>query len=136
MDTRDKKHSIVNSVEPTTRAMRDNAVRDAVERGDWAKLSELSSQPGGFQSARSVAWYAPFRYFRLHACLPPFQRPFLLHVKIPPEKLDDVSNKEDPNTPASPSSQPHRDERQVSLDTNRAFVHYPVGGLVSLRTLY
>lgn len=29
-----------------------------------------------------------------------------------------------------PTSEPHRDERQVGLDTNRAFVHYPVGELI------
>jgi hypothetical protein len=58
-DSSDEKHSMLDSaLEPPTRATRDRAVRVAVERRDWDVLAELSSQPGGFQEARSVAWYA------------------------------------------------------------------------------
>ncbi|KAF8609646.1 hypothetical protein BDV93DRAFT_150499 [Ceratobasidium sp. AG-I] len=87
----------------TKRAERDQAVRDAVREEDWDSLTKLSSLPGGFQDARSVAW------------------PYLLHA-TPLEAAS--GSKEDNNEPSS--SKPHRDERQVGLDTNRAFVHYPV----------
>jgi hypothetical protein len=62
-----------------------------------------------------------------------------LHVRNPPAKGDELLNKEesitqDNQSPPSPKS--HRDERQVGLDTNRAFVHYPVGRLICLSALY
>lgn len=38
---------------------------------------------------------------------------------------DDASKEGDESTPPPP--QPHPDERQVKLDTDRAFVMYPVG---------
>lgn len=44
----------------TKRAERVRAIRDAVRDKDWDSLTEISSQPGGFQDARSVAWYALF----------------------------------------------------------------------------
>ncbi|KAG8688412.1 hypothetical protein FRC08_011448 [Ceratobasidium sp. 394] len=93
------------------RAARNKAVKDAVEAKDWDTLLHLSSQPGGFQEARAVAW------------------PFLLHATssgsvagVEKEILDeDIEKKLQPANP-----KPHRDERQVVLDTNRAFVHYPI----------
>ncbi|KAG9095783.1 hypothetical protein FS749_009779 [Ceratobasidium sp. UAMH 11750] len=93
------------------RAARNKAVKDAVEAKDWDTLLHLSSQPGGFQEARTVAW------------------PFLLHAASPDsvadvekERVDeDIERKSQPANP-----KPHRDERQVVLDTNRAFVHYPI----------
>ncbi len=39
-----------------------NTVKDAVEAKDWDTLLHLSSQPGGFQEARTVAWYAKLVY--------------------------------------------------------------------------
>ncbi|KAG9086468.1 hypothetical protein FRC06_003071 [Ceratobasidium sp. 370] len=93
------------------RAARNEAVRDAVEAKDWDSLLYLSSQPGGFQEARTVAW------------------PFLLHAtsstaaaNVEKENVDECIEKK--SAPATPK--PHRDERQVGLDTNRAFVHYPI----------
>ncbi|KAG8744871.1 hypothetical protein FRC10_009241 [Ceratobasidium sp. 414] len=93
------------------RAARNKAVKDAVKAKDWDTLLHLSSQPGGFQEARTVAW------------------PFLLHATsstvaadVEKEKLgEDIEEKSMSATP-----KPHRDERQVGLDTNRAFVHYPI----------
>ncbi|CAE6448358.1 unnamed protein product [Rhizoctonia solani] len=109
-DTYDEKHSIN---EPPTRATRNRAVREAVAKGDLYSLRDLSKKPGGFQDARSVAW------------------PFLLHVKTTPEEVNELKKEPDRNkggeSSTSPvSHSPHRDERQVGLDTNRAFVHYPV----------
>ncbi|KAH7345032.1 rab-GTPase-TBC domain-containing protein [Rhizoctonia solani] len=109
-DTYDEKRSIG---EPPTRATRDRAVREAVKKGDLYSLRDMSKQPGGFQDARSVAW------------------PFLLHVKSTPKEVDKlkeepVRNKDGESSSTSASHSPHRDERQVGLDTNRAFVHYPV----------
>ncbi|QRW05430.1 Rab-GTPase-TBC domain protein [Ceratobasidium sp. AG-Ba] len=60
---------------PSKRATRNKAVRDAVEARDWGKLASISSQPGGFQGARTVAW------------------PFLLHA-IPSTAVQDIESKE------------------------------------------
>ncbi|CUA76695.1 hypothetical protein RSOLAG22IIIB_02162 [Rhizoctonia solani] len=110
----DEKHSLEGSVNrPPTRTTRNREVREAVEKGNWYSLRDLSNQPGGFQDARSVAW------------------PFLLHVKSTSEDVREPKEGEEsgqgdrsPSTPVPRS--PHRDERQVGLDTNRAFVHYPI----------
>ena len=34
-------------------------VLDAIERGDWERLRELSLRSGGFGKAREKAWYVP-----------------------------------------------------------------------------
>ncbi|CAE6408172.1 unnamed protein product [Rhizoctonia solani] len=110
-DVYDEKHSANSSnSKPQTRAARDRAVREAVDKKDWYSLRELSNQPGGFQSARSVAW------------------PFLLHVTNASGEPNETKEEADGIHDAQSSSPrgPHRDERQVGLDTNRAFVHYPV----------
>lgn len=52
----DEKPSHSSFPQLTSRASRDQAVRDAVKDKDWDSLTELSSLPGGFQDARSVAW--------------------------------------------------------------------------------
>ncbi|EUC66844.1 Rab-GTPase-TBC domain protein [Rhizoctonia solani AG-3 Rhs1AP] len=107
----DEKHPTEDSIgQPQTRATRNRAICEAAEKGDLYSLRELSRQPGGFQDARSVAW------------------PFLLHVRCTPEEVRELEEEEsgqDGQSSAPPRS-PHRDERQVGLDTNRAFVHYPV----------
>lgn len=89
------------------RAARNKAVKDAVAAGDWNTLEKLSTLPGGLQEARSTAW------------------PFLLHA-TPSAAAPRGEGREDAAKKSPPtSSQPHNDERQVVLDTNRAFVHYP-----------
>ncbi|KAG8752447.1 hypothetical protein FRC12_011952 [Ceratobasidium sp. 428] len=93
------------------RAARNKAVIDAVENKDWDTLAYLSSQPGGFQEARTIAW------------------PFLLHAASTTIGLDEKIDRDDEHTEEKPhleAPKPHRDERQVGLDTNRAFVHYPI----------
>ncbi|CAE7087526.1 unnamed protein product [Rhizoctonia solani] len=107
----DEKHLAED--EPQTRETRNRAVREAVEKGDLYSLRMLSKEPGGFQDARSVAW------------------PFLLHVNNAPNKThepkEETGNSQDDQPSSAPVPRsPHRDERQVGLDTNRAFVHYPV----------
>ncbi|KAG8708830.1 40S ribosomal protein S6 [Ceratobasidium sp. 423] len=106
----DEKHSVEKPIGPSARAARDRAVREAVKNRDWYLLKELSNQPGGFQDARSVAW------------------PFLLHVTSTQAGAFRLNEDAENNQDGQPLSKPisHRDERQVSLDTNRAFVHYPV----------
>ncbi|CEL57684.1 GTPase-activating protein gyp10 OS=Schizosaccharomyces pombe (strain 972 / ATCC 24843) GN=gyp10 PE=4 SV=1 [Rhizoctonia solani AG-1 IB] len=107
----DDKHSTDSSTgRPQTRAARDEAIREAVEKRDWYSLRELSNQPGGFQNARSVAW------------------PFLLHVAGASGEQNEMKEEAEETQDPQPSSTrtPHRDERQVGLDTNRAFVHYPI----------
>ncbi|KAJ1311476.1 hypothetical protein OPQ81_009964 [Rhizoctonia solani] len=106
----DEKLSVSIVSEPLTRAARDRAVREAVEKQDWYSLRELSNKPGGFQNARSVAW------------------PFLLHVSSTIEQVHELKEEaqSDQECQQLPKPVVHRDERQVSLDTNRAFVHYPV----------
>ncbi|ELU41655.1 TBC domain-containing protein [Rhizoctonia solani AG-1 IA] len=111
-DVYDEKRSTNNvTSESQARVARDQAIREAVERKDWYSLRELSNQPGGFQGTRSVAW------------------PFLLHVASASRGSSEKKEKEEKSRDGQSSSTrvPHRDERQVGLDTNRAFVHYPVG---------
>ncbi|GAB1518890.1 GTPase-activating protein gyp8 [Rhizoctonia solani] len=110
-DVYDEKRSMNNvTSEPQTRVARDQAIREAVERKDWYSLREMSNRPGGFQGTRSVAW------------------PFLLHVASASRGSSEKKEKEENSRDGQSSSTrvPHRDERQVGLDTNRAFVHYPV----------
>jgi len=79
--------------------MRGTDVIAAVSANDWDTLRTLSLEDGGFGDARTRAW------------------PHLLHVDT--GHLD---------TPLPPVSQdPHPDERQIGLDTDRSFVLYPVG---------
>ncbi|KAG8698179.1 hypothetical protein FRC09_007390, partial [Ceratobasidium sp. 395] len=85
------------------RAARNKAVRDAVENKDWDTLAHLSSQPGGFQEARTIAW------------------PFLLHATSTAVGLDEKIDRDDEHAEEKPhleAPKPHRDERQVGLDTN------------------
>ncbi|KZT32110.1 hypothetical protein SISSUDRAFT_1067188 [Sistotremastrum suecicum HHB10207 ss-3] len=75
---------------------------EAMGKNDWERLREISLLPGGFGEARAEIW------------------PFLLHVsKQGSEGGDEMS-------PAKEEvDEPHHDERQVSLDTDRSFVIYP-----------
>ncbi|KZT50548.1 hypothetical protein CALCODRAFT_488615, partial [Calocera cornea HHB12733] len=107
-------------------------VLDAVRAGDIRALQELSLSPAGFASghARKVAW------------------PYLLQVDpSEPEREAGPSTRTLTPTSASPSSpssssssgaqlptslpddqdleEPHKDEFQVKLDTDRSFVLYP-----------
>ncbi|KZS95601.1 hypothetical protein SISNIDRAFT_548455 [Sistotremastrum niveocremeum HHB9708] len=75
---------------------------EAMGKNDWERLREISLLPGGFGEARAEIW------------------PFLLQVsKQGSEGGDEMS-------PAKEEvDEPHHDERQVSLDTDRSFVIYP-----------
>ncbi|KAI0298637.1 rab-GTPase-TBC domain-containing protein [Multifurca ochricompacta] len=68
---------------------------------DWDALRLQSLAPGGFRSARTLLW------------------PSLLHVDVNPTQPS--LSTEDQTEP-----DPHRDERQIRLDTDRSFVLYPV----------
>ncbi|KAF8269510.1 hypothetical protein EI94DRAFT_1725205 [Lactarius quietus] len=65
---------------------------------DWEALRSQSLAPGGFGSTRAYIW------------------PKLLHVHI--NTLEIPEGQDEP--------EPHRDERQIRLDTDRSFVLYPV----------
>ncbi|KAG8753086.1 hypothetical protein FRC14_006440 [Serendipita sp. 396] len=79
----------------------EDEVRSAISLGNWARLRELSLLPGGFGEARVDAWM------------------FLLNV---PTKIVQPEHSDEANTEV----EPHKDERQVGLDTDRSFVLYPV----------
>ncbi|KAH8979834.1 rab-GTPase-TBC domain-containing protein [Lactarius akahatsu] len=68
---------------------------------DWDILRLQSLAPGGFGIARAYIW------------------PKLLHVHMNPLQIKEI-----PETQNEP--EPHRDERQIRLDTDRSFVLYPV----------
>ncbi|KAH9074330.1 rab-GTPase-TBC domain-containing protein [Lactarius deliciosus] len=68
---------------------------------DWDTLRLQSLAPGGFGTARAYIW------------------PKLLHVHMNPVQIKEIP--ESQNEP-----EPHRDERQIRLDTDRSFVLYPV----------
>ncbi|KAH9057204.1 rab-GTPase-TBC domain-containing protein [Lactarius vividus] len=68
---------------------------------DWDTLRLQSLAPGGFGTARAYIW------------------PKLLHVH-----MNALQIKEIPESQNEP--EPHRDERQIRLDTDRSFVLYPV----------
>ncbi|KAH9003558.1 rab-GTPase-TBC domain-containing protein [Lactarius hatsudake] len=68
---------------------------------DWDTLRLQSLAPGGFGTARAYIW------------------PKLLHVHMSAPQIKEIP--ESQNEP-----EPHRDERQIRLDTDRSFVLYPV----------
>ncbi|KAI0266112.1 rab-GTPase-TBC domain-containing protein [Gloeopeniophorella convolvens] len=68
---------------------------------DWDTLRQQSVAPGGFGSSRAYIW------------------PRLLHTGV-----DSIQSKESPGS--LDDSDPHPDERQIRLDTDRSFVLYPV----------
>lgn len=87
---------------------------------DWDALRLQSLAPGGFGSARAYIWHAsvstpPFPHF-----LELYSRPRLLHVH--PDLDVNLSPQNSHN-----EHDPHQDERQIRLDTDRSFVLYPVG---------
>ncbi|KAI0000160.1 rab-GTPase-TBC domain-containing protein [Russula compacta] len=68
---------------------------------DWDALRLQSLAPGGFGGARAYIWHAS---------------PRLLHLDVnPSQPLDNLKELD-----------PHPDERQIRLDTDRSFVLYPV----------
>ena len=88
---------------------------------DWEALRLQSLAPGGFGPARAYIWYV----YISPSDLPPssflnlLSRPRLLHVHMSTLEIPEGQNE--------PDSEPHRDERQIRLDTDRSFVLYPVG---------
>jgi hypothetical protein len=65
-------------------------------------------------------------------------RPQLLGVSpahIHTAELPSTENKVDENDREELIPQPHRDERQIRLDTDRSFVLYPVGELLPFSML-
>ncbi|KAL5498969.1 GYP8 [Sanghuangporus vaninii] len=113
-----------------------NDILSAVRRRDWFCLRSLSVRPGGFGEERIYVW------------------PFLLHVEQddnPVKEEDETDSVSSPmrrrrgrmspsrasndklnvdgagkNSPCSTVAEPHPDERQIKLDTDRSFVLYGV----------
>ncbi|KZT24850.1 hypothetical protein NEOLEDRAFT_1134531 [Neolentinus lepideus HHB14362 ss-1] len=71
---------------------------DGPEEVDWETLRELSVRPGGLGKDRETIW----------------------------PKLLRVNPHSNPLEASGSSSEPHHDERQIKLDTERSFVLYPV----------
>lgn len=97
-------------------AAKKEEIRDACVQGDFVRLRQLAGSEGGFltDELRQIAW------------------PVLLGI---PLDVDGHVNMEaaaeaagiskDEDSHAWESLPPHRDEEQVQLDVNRAFVYYP-----------
>ncbi|KAF8878714.1 rab-GTPase-TBC domain-containing protein [Infundibulicybe gibba] len=93
---------------------------------DWQELRKRSLNPGGFGSDRRTCEYVDI--------IPILSRPRILQV--PPPLISSLQRSFDPEreqytstntqTEIPTSSPPHRDERQIKLDTDRSFVLYPV----------
>ncbi|KAI0667247.1 rab-GTPase-TBC domain-containing protein [Trametes maxima] len=82
---------------------------------DWDALRAWSTRPYGFGADRSQLW------------------PKLLHVNDAPQQLTTEAHPSDakpeqssPGRVDSEQENPHADERQIGLDTDRSFVLYPV----------
>ncbi|KAI9438735.1 rab-GTPase-TBC domain-containing protein [Lactarius indigo] len=89
---------------------------------DWDTLRLQSLAPGGFGTARAYIWHVFFFADTASPSICFFNfsiRPELLHVH-----MNTLQIKEIPETQTEP--EPHRDERQIRLDTDRSFVLYPV----------
>ncbi|KAL1899095.1 GTPase-activating protein gyp8 [Sporothrix stenoceras] len=97
-------------------AAKKQGIRDACLQGDFARLKELAGSEGGFltDELRQIAW------------------PVLLGIPLDSDGYVDIeaaaaatgiSKEQDSNS--WESLPPHRDEEQVQLDVNRAFVYYP-----------
>ncbi|CAK7231949.1 GTPase-activating protein gyp8 [Sporothrix bragantina] len=97
-------------------AAKKQAIREACVQGDFARLKQLASSEGGFltDELRQIAW------------------PVLLGIPAGTDggiDLEAASSaagiSPDEDIRAWESLPPHRDEEQVQLDVNRAFVYYP-----------
>ncbi|KAI0760627.1 rab-GTPase-TBC domain-containing protein [Fomes fomentarius] len=101
---------------------------NAVDSLDWQAYRLLSLQPHGFGVERVHIW------------------PRLLHVD--PDVVKDRRESTDifvwsevsldeilSDVEGTPEGEPHEDERQIELDTDRSFVLYPVEGVKSRETL-
>ncbi|KAF7986363.1 hypothetical protein HWV62_35376 [Athelia sp. TMB] len=85
-------------------------VGDSTVGVDWDGLRRSSLLPGGFGERRAEIW------------------PTLLNPN-PSTSLDSSADGPTPTGPDAPPPEPHRDERQIHLDTERSFVFYPAAPL-------
>ncbi|KAI9062078.1 hypothetical protein FKP32DRAFT_1630189, partial [Trametes sanguinea] len=95
---------------------------------DWQALRDQSTRPYGFGEERVRIW------------------PKLLHVdsdgEVPPESVvatgsssSKASTENEHESNSAHEEQPHADERQIGLDTDRSFVLYPVEESAKRETL-
>lgn len=94
---------------------------------EWDEIRQLSLRPGGLRDRRAELWYVHLNVY-MSGCKPLGFRTKLLHVEPP-----NVSSSSEPDLTSALDGEksrvvePHPDERQVRLDTDRSFVLYPVG---------
>ncbi|CAK7198774.1 GTPase-activating protein gyp8 [Sporothrix eucalyptigena] len=97
-------------------AAKKQAIREACIQGDFVQLQQLATSEGGFltDELRQIAW------------------PVLLGIQARNDGSIDLEAaaaaagiSADEDSHAWESLSPHRDEEQVQLDVNRAFVYYP-----------
>ncbi|KAG8882245.1 hypothetical protein FRB98_003849 [Tulasnella sp. 332] len=108
-------------------------VRFAIAQADWHRFRELSVHPGGFGvEGRKEAW--PFLLHANEKGLSEFVVPKQARTHeakpvttLTPESDASVPKDTEADAPEDGSINPHPDERQVKLDTDRSFVMYPQG---------
>lgn len=113
---------------------------------DWQELRRLSLHPGGFKGRRVELWYvlqvlccAASCVVKLDGCIrsrllnvdPPSAVQLAAHDSTDGPILHATSNVEEDG--GQSIEEPHPDERQIQLDTDRSFVLYPVGEPLSIR---
>ena len=98
---------------------------------DWDQLRQTSLNPGGFGKERMTIWYACLARNACVVRVAESSRPQVLNASTssptssePPPNGNLVLHEEGGETVAPLS---HPDERQIMLDTDRSFVHYPTG---------
>lgn len=91
---------------------------------DWGLYRQRSLLPGGFGAERAEIWSgSPTLFIRIYAHT--VVRPKFLNVKESKGLFGKEKWLSEPEAPP-----PHKDERQIGLDTDRSFVLYPVGGII------
>ncbi|KAI0754172.1 rab-GTPase-TBC domain-containing protein [Daedaleopsis nitida] len=107
-----------------------HGVDNVVDDVDWQAYRLLSLQPHGFGAERVSIWprlvhVDPRVYGEDH------RREATAYSVWSDVSLDEALNEPD----ATSSGEPHQDERQIELDTDRSFVLYPVEGVSSREKL-
>ncbi|EIW78264.1 hypothetical protein CONPUDRAFT_145569 [Coniophora puteana RWD-64-598 SS2] len=102
---------------PETQDAKNNTLDTTI---NWKALRERSLRPGGFGEERAQLWA---KLLHANAISAPSQ-----HSSSEPRasEHDRDASTDETSAVATPDPQPHPDEHQIGLDTNRSFVLYPV----------
>ncbi|EJU02354.1 hypothetical protein DACRYDRAFT_107280 [Dacryopinax primogenitus] len=100
-------------------------VISAVNEGDISRLRELSLLPGGFGDARTVAWPYLLQARSSSSTLTPAPEAIASSstTTVASTITSPIASSSSP--PLSYDDEPHQDESQIKLDTDRSFVLYP-----------